>query len=323
MATHTRDLVVVGASAGGVEALRAFVAGLPSALPAAIVVVLHLPAGGNSALASILARSGALPAVTATDGMPLVRGRIHVAPPDFHVLVHGGALRLSRGPTENGHRPAVDPLFRSASIACGPKAIGVVLSGALDDGSAGMVAIAARGGVVVVQDPREALFRSMPDSVLRYVRADHVLAARAMGDVLRDCIGRTVPDEQPRPVEDQAPGISSRSGFSCPDCAGALVESGSGQEQFVCRVGHAWTSDALLEAQSSNLERTLWTALRTLDEKSALCRRLRAKALVRGGDVLARRYERTEEESSHAAAELRRHLVPGTFTDEARAEHRK
>ncbi|MFD1146571.1 chemotaxis protein CheB [Saccharothrix hoggarensis] len=363
----TRDLIVVGASAGGVEALRTFVAGLPGDLDAAVAVVLHLPAGGTSALAGILNRAGPLPAVNASDGMALRRGRVHVAPPDHHLLVVDGAVHLSHGPTENGHRPAVDALFRSAASAHGARVIGIVLSGALDDGTAGMITIAARGGLTVVQDPDDALYAGMPTSVLRHVKADHVLPAAKMGALLEDCVGVAV-DDQPaedRSRDDPIPGnghpgedrsredrpgrdrlgtadlarretaISAADGgvhadeviplgrpstFSCPDCSGALVELNAEPKRFRCQVGHAWTAEALLDAQGVALEKAVWTALRTLEEKANLARRMRGDAHARGADLLVRRFERTEEEAAHAADVLRRHLLSGTFTRPADEE---
>lgn len=339
MALEPRDLVVVGASAGGVEALRGFAAGLPRDLPAAVAVVLHLPSGGTSALPAILSRSGPLPAVTATDGMTLAPGRLHVAPPDHHLMVTDGTLTLSRGPTENGHRPAVDVLFRSAAIARGPRVIGVVLSGALDDGTAGMVSIAARGGVVVIQDPEEALYPSMPSSVLRHVRADHVLAVADIGAALRARVRQLVDADlapppstllsmetlvarQPRdasPLEMNDMGTTSR--YTCPDCHGTLVELTADLQRYRCHVGHAWTAEALLQAQANSLGHALWTALRTLDEKVSLARKLRAEATARGNDLLAKRYERTEEESNHAAEVLRSHLLSGAISEQAQADH--
>ncbi len=184
MPKQARDLIVVGASAGGVEALKAFVAGLPADLPAAVLVVLHLPTSRTSALATILGRSGPLRAEFARAGQPLTHGLIQVAPPDHHLLVTDGVVALSHHPAENGHRPSVNALFRSAAMAAGPAVIGVLLSGALDDGVAGLAAIVSRGGLAVVQDPAEALHASMPEQALRHVEVDYVLSATDMGAVL-------------------------------------------------------------------------------------------------------------------------------------------
>ncbi|ONI80502.1 hypothetical protein ALI22I_45200 [Saccharothrix sp. ALI-22-I] len=332
----TRDLIVVGASAGGVEALRAFVAGVPADLDAAIAVVLHLPAGGTSALAGILGRSGPLPTVTASDGMALRRGRVHVAPPDHHLLVVDGSARLSHGPTEHGHRPAVDALFRSAAASHGAGVIGVVLSGALDDGTAGMLAIAGRGGLTVVQDPDDALYDGMPTSVLRHLTVDHVVPSAKMGALLRDCVGLQVDTRhEPSGLVRRETAIAATNGgvhadgvtplgrpsnFSCPDCDGNLIELDGTSKCFRCHVGHAWTAEALLVAQGATLERVLWTALRTLEEKAGLVRRMRGDASARGAELLVRRFPRTEEEAAHAADVLRHHLLSGTFTRPADVE---
>ena len=197
--TYYRDVVVVGASTGGVEALRSLVSGLPPDLAAVVAVVLHLPAGGTSALPSILSRAGPLPALTAEDDMRLRPGRVYVAPPGRHLLVVGDHLHLSDQPTGSAHRPAVDALFRSAARALGPRVIGVVPSGVLSDGTAGLVEIAARGGTTMVQDPADARYRGMPDSALRRLTADHVLPACGMGAVLADLTREPVEAPPPAP----------------------------------------------------------------------------------------------------------------------------
>lgn len=185
---NPRGLVVVGASAGGVQALRLFVAGLPVGLEAAVCVVLHIPPGGTSVLPRILGKAGPLPAAAAVDGDPLVAGWIHVAPTDRHLLVSGGLICLSRGPTEHGHRPAVDPLFRSAARVWGGNVIGVVLSGSGDDGTAGLVDVARCGGAALVQDAAEALHPSMPRHAAGQVGAARILPAAAMGTAIRDIL---------------------------------------------------------------------------------------------------------------------------------------
>lgn len=199
------DLVVVGASAGGVQALRTMVQGLPDDLAAAVLVVLHIPMGAPSALAKILARSGALPANTAQHGEQILPGRIYVAPAGQHLLVDGDRIALSGGPTENGHRPAVDPLFRSAAQHFGPRVLGVILSGSRDDGAAGLAAVAERGGVPIVQDPETAQHRSMPCAALEKLPVEHVLPPAEIGRLVAELVGgkRTGPEppEEPRPVQ--------------------------------------------------------------------------------------------------------------------------
>lgn len=339
-----RDIVVVGASAGGVEALRALTSGLPADLPAAVLVVLHMPARGASALPAILRRSGPLDAVTATDGLQLRHGRIYVAPPDHHLLLSEDRLRLSHGPTENGHRPAVDALFRSVARVAGPRVIGIVLSGVLDDGAAGLVSIVRRGGLAIVQEPGDALYAGMPHSALRHITADHVVPAVEMGSILKylateqvdvdaaplpsplDVIESNITAEFAQETADQRTryevgGMARFSGFSCPDCQGNLVELDAETARYRCRVGHAWTAEALLDQQSSDLERALWMALRTLDEKVSLARRLQADAIKRGSPALSGRYGDTAEESESAAKVLRRFLLAhlGAHTEAAEA----
>lgn len=202
-----RDVVVVGASAGGVEALRELVHGLPADLPASVLVVRHVPPESQSALPRILARSGPLPAAHALDGEELRPARIYVAPADFHMLVEDGRIRLVRGPRENLHRPAVDPLFRSAAAAYGRRVVGVVLTGALDDGTAGLATIKRCGGVAVVQDPADATFSSMPASALRNVRVDHSVPLAGIAPLLDRLVREPLPDV---PAAPSSPGGQDR-----------------------------------------------------------------------------------------------------------------
>ena len=285
-------IVVVGASAGGVEALADLAASLPDDLAAAVFVVLHLPATGTSALPEILRRHGPLPAAHVNDGEPIRPGRIYVAPPDHHVLVRTGHVHLSRGPRENGHRPAIDPLFRSAAREYATEVIGVVLSGALDDGTAGLLAIKSRGGVAVVQQPTDALYPGMPGNALEHVQVDHVVAAASIGKLLTRLVadlldaprepaptGMRVEVEMegfaPEAFESNHPGRPS--GFSCPDCNGVLWQiKDGGPERYRCRVGHAWSPESLLSQQSEALEAALWVALRSLEERAALAGGCRA-----------------------------------------------
>jgi two-component system, chemotaxis family, protein-glutamate methylesterase/glutaminase len=325
LSPRSRDLIVVGASAGGVEALQSFVAHLPPDLPAAVAVALHLPAGGTSALPSILNRAGPLRSIGAAQATRLQHGMVYVAPPNHHLLVVDGELVLSHGPTENGHRPAINPLFRSAAIAGGPRVIGVILSGVLDDGVAGLVSIVNRGGLAVVQEPSDALYPGMPEQALRHVNSPYVLPVAQMGPLLAHLVRETVdlasaPEPSPLlTMENDIAGslngtaeggnLGPMSGFTCPDCNGTLVEVEPGEARYRCRVGHAWSAGALLAAQSDALEKALWIALRTLDEKVALATRMRAKVRQDGNLRLALRYERLVEESMEAAEALRKYLT--------------
>ncbi|MDC7122760.1 chemotaxis protein CheB [Cellulomonas fimi] len=317
-----RDLVVVGASAGGVEALRKLVAGLPHDFAAAVVVVLHIPASSRSALASILERAGPLPARQAREGDRLEPGHILVAPPDRHVIVADGTVTLSRGPHENGHRPAVDVLFRSAARAAGPRVVGVVLSGTLDDGTAGLVAIRARGGMCVVQDPDDATYAGMPQAAMEGDSPDAVLPVDQIAVLLREVAGTrpaTVPDDASALMdmevamavpEDDAlsapdrPGVPS--GFACPDCHGVLFEIDEGtMRRFRCRVGHAWSPHSLAAQQAAAVEGALWTALRALEEKAALSDRMARNATSRGHAMTARTFAEQAMEARESALALR------------------
>ncbi|NKQ54784.1 chemotaxis protein CheB [Amycolatopsis sp. K13G38] len=326
-----RDLVVVGASAGGVEALSAFAGGLPGDLPASVLVVLHLPPGAVSALPAILARSGPLPVREAEDGEPMERSCIYTAPPDRHLLVEDGVMRLSRGPTENGHRPAIDALFRSAARAFGSAVTGVVLSGSLDDGVNGLELIKTRGGRAVVQDPGEAVFPSMPENALARVEADFVLPAKEMGGVLADYVREHVDpaEADPMPIIDEVElhvarsgdgaeagipevvDVSEPSGLACPDCDGVLFSLDDRGNRYRCRVGHAWTAQALFERQTLDIEHALWAALRALEEQRDLAARMARDATDRGFPLVADRYQRHREESAHAVSVLRRFLYSG------------
>lgn len=321
-----RDVVVVGASAGGVESLRAFVAGLDGDLPAAVLIVLHHPATSPSMLPQILNRAGTLPAAAANETEPLRPGHIVVAPPDYHLVVIDDHTTVTRGPRENGSRPAIDVLFRSAACACGPRVIGVILSGALDDGTAGMITIRQRGGLVLAQTPSEATYSSMPASVIQHAGADRIgtvaeLAA-AVNELTRSPGIHTVPPEPSGiltsevEVADMNPNAFTNpdrpgrpSGYSCPDCSGSLFElDDAGLLRFRCRVGHAWSSMALMAAQSQGLEDALWMAFRTLEEKAALSRQLADRAAERGNTLSQQRYIEKAEEASRSAGLLQQLL---------------
>src|SRR5437660_3614276 len=280
------DIVVVGASAGGVEALATLVSTLPPRLPAAIFVVLHISAHSPSFVPDILDRSGLLETVQASDGMEIKHGRIYVAPPDHHMLVGHGYVRVVRGPKENRHRPAIDPLFRSAALAYGRQVVGVVLTGALDDGTAGLYAIKQRGGIAIVQNPKEALYPSMPRSALEHVNIDYCLSLSDIGPRLERLAHQQAGEEGAYPVPEDMEEevkyvemnldnavfstnerVGKPSAFSCPECGGVLWElRDQDLLRFRCRVGHAFSVESVEAAQVEQLEDALWTALKTLEE---------------------------------------------------------
>ncbi|GID90899.1 chemotaxis protein CheB [Amorphoplanes digitatis] len=308
-------LVVVGASAGGVEALRTMVGALAPDLPAAVLVVLHLPRTGPSALPRILDRAGPLRVTGAVDGQPLRAGQIITAPPDHHLLAIDGRARLSRGPTWNGHRPAVDPLFRSAARAAGPRTVAVVLSGSRDDGTAGAAVVAEHGGTVIIQDPDDALHPSMPRSVLEHVGRAQACRTEKLGQLISETVSKLVDhgaaaDElvrQEAVVDDLAAGRPA--GFACPACHGGLFEmAGEPTPRYQCWVGHTWSPESLLEEQAAAFEGALWMALRSLEEKAALARRMGRDARLRQHQATVERYEETALEATRAG-ELIRELI--------------
>lgn len=327
--------MVVGASAGGVEALTELFSALPADIPASIFVVLHVPPDSRSVLPRILSRFGPLRAVHARDGDTISHGCIYVAPPDNHLLVKRGRIRLARGPRENSARPAVDPLFRTAALAYGPRVVGVVLSGNLDDGTAGLHAVKARGGIAVAQDPEEALFAGMPGSAVANVEVDHVLPLAGIAELLNRLARTRVEPQGGDPVhhdreseteleleadiaEMDADAITrgrpagAASGYTCPECHGSLWEVREGEVvRFRCRVGHAYSVETLLAEQGGAMEAALWTAFQALEERTALTRSMSERMARRGQHRLAERYRSDSEETAARAELVRRVLLRG------------
>ncbi|MGH7679894.1 MAG: chemotaxis protein CheB [Gemmatimonadaceae bacterium] len=326
-------IVVVGASAGGVEAVSRVVHDLPANLPAALFVAVHFPPYSASTLPRILSRAGRMPASHPTDGEPIQTGRVYVSPPDRHLIIGPERIRLGRGPKENGNRPAIDPLFRSAAVTHGPRVIGVVLTGNLDDGTSGLLAIKRRGGTAIVQDPHDAPFPSMPTSAIGHVRVDHVLPLNGIGELIEKLVMQrlehpaipvspldAMPDAAPREtayaaadlnaVEDPEHHPGTPSQFGCPDCGGVLWEIKDGQlTRFRCRVGHAYTSEGLAVRQSERLDEALWAALRALEESASLTRFMAQRARKQGNDVRAANYDRDAQHAEQKASVVRDRLL--------------
>lgn len=311
-------VIVMGGSAGALSVFRTVLSGLPHDFNAAVFVVMHLGTDVQSSLPDILQRTTDLAVVPATDRAAIRPGTVYVGVPDRHLMVHRGRLRVVRGPRENRHRPAIDPLFRSAAHAYGPRTVALLASGLLDDGSAGLIAVRRSGGIVIVQDPDDAEFPAMPSNGLRAVPADHVLPAASIAALLRDLAGKPVPALAPE-IPDQEVAMAEAgfvpdtehagtpSPYVCPECSGTLWEIEEGDlVRFRCRVGHAYSSENMLEAKSEAAEASLWAALRSLEESAALSRRI-AERVPRGN--LRRRYLDDAESKQAHAATLRRVLL--------------
>lgn len=325
-----RDLIVIGTSAGGIEALQQICAALPPNLNAALIVVMHTSPNSGGLLPKLLARAGSIPAIHPKNGEPIKKGMIYVAPPDCHLIVESGVLRTIRGPRENHHRPAIDPTFRSAAVSYGTRVIGIVLTGLLDDGTSGLMVIRAHGGAAVVQDPRTAMFPSMPESALERV-PDAYLASL---DELPSLIERLVSEEiqvEPEPKKAKADrGTNSEirlaeldmseveneirngnpSSFACPECGGVLWEiDQAGLLRFRCRVGHAYTAQHLRAEQRHAIEAALWAALRALEESASLYRRMAMRARSNHHDKSMEVYEERAENAEGNSRTLRDFLV--------------
>ncbi|HTM07884.1 MAG TPA: chemotaxis protein CheB [Verrucomicrobiae bacterium] len=288
------DIIVIGASSGGIEALVEVVSRLPEDIPAAMFIVVHVTPRSVSVLPDILNRAGPLTAAHAKNNETIKAGRIYVAPPDFHMLIDDGTIRLVRGPKENNTRPAIDPTFRTAARAYGPRVVGVVLSGALDDGTAGLHAVKKRRGVAIVQDPAEALFPDMPQNAIAGVAVDHVLPKAEIAPLLARLArepaspnGGRAPETMEKEIEieamnmkipdDDKPGEPSV--YGCPECGGVLWELQEDELlRFRCRVGHGYSAEGLIVEQSEALDTALWSAYRALQENASLARRLAERA---------------------------------------------
>lgn len=307
------DVIVIGGSAGSLDVLMGLVAGLPADLPASIFVAIHTQPDQKSVLPELLNSRGRLSARHPEHNERIVPARIYVAPPDNHLLVRHGSMEVVRGPKENNHRPAVDALFRTASTAYGSRVIGVVLSGYLDCGTAGMMSIKARGGLSVVQAPETAKAADMPSSVIRKVQIDHVATPPELADLLTGlaatpAASEDLPGKFVRQLEGTEPGAPAE--LACPLCQGVLTEARTEVFQhFRCHVGHTFSLEGLVQQQSEEMERALWAAVRALEESAALSSRLSAS----GPGELRNRFAEKANTQLREAEFIRHMLLHGTL----------
>jgi two-component system chemotaxis response regulator CheB len=323
----------MGASAGGLAALETLLPQLPAHLPASVFVVVHVTPNWPSELPRILTRKSALPVGHAVDRETIRPGRIYVAPPDRHMLLQDGQIRLTRGPRENRSRPAIDPLFRSAAYAFGSRVVGVVLTGLLDDGAQGLAVVKECGGKTLVQDPEEATWPDMPRSALASVRVDYCLPLRRIAEVIADLARRNTIGTAPcspktediqlqierersseamrKTLEDQGKPAQ----LACPECHGPVWEvSREGPLHFRCEVGHAFTAASLQAAQDEHVERALWAAVAALEDKAAMARRLAGRMHEAQLEVVSREYEQDAARVS-GQADLIRSVILGRRRD--------
>jgi two-component system, chemotaxis family, protein-glutamate methylesterase/glutaminase len=340
-----RDLIVIGASAGGVEALLQLSSALPADLPAAVIVVLHSERNRPSLLPQLLGQRGPLPAAHPADREPIRPGRIYIAPPDYHLLVEEGLVRLARTATEHYTRPAIDPAFRTAAATYGERVIGVLLTGTMEDGAMGLGTIKRHGGLVIVQDPLDALYPQMPQHAINTVTVDAVLPlseiAAALGRLTREPLdqlqGAAMASDEPSaeidPIErarqivereQEAQIKNQRVGqpaiFTCPECGGTLWQADDTKVQFRCHVGHVYGGGDLLNHQTNAAEGRLWEVLRFLVDQSILANQLATKAAREGRSLGAQSFsKRAEVAEKHA--NLIRQLIEGTaFTDSSEGQ---
>ena len=324
---ESRNIIVIGASAGGFEALKKLVGGLPSDLQASLFIVWHMSPDVRGVLPQVLNKLETIPAEHAVDKEPIVSNRIYVAPPNFHLLVERGRVRVTKGPKENRFRPAVDPLFRSAAYSYGSRVIGVILTGALDDGTSGLWTVKHLGGKAVVQDPNDAEIPSMPENAMREVEVDYVVPVSEMAGLLvhltQEQLGTSevVMEENKQTeyeirtaAEDNTLELGimkfgSLTPFTCPDCHGVLFELKDGKRsRFRCHTGHAFSSDSLLTTVTEHIEDSLWNAIRGVDESVMLLNHMGEHFANLGETHLATLYFKKAHEA-HDRVEIMRQAV--------------
>lgn len=320
-----RNIIVIGASTGGFEAIKQLVAALPADLDAAIFIVWHMSPDMMGILPQVLTQQKTLPATNALDNEPISTNHIYVAAPDKHLVLEKGLVRTTRGPKENRFRPAVDPLFRSAAASYGSRVIGIVLSGALDDGTAGLWTIKSRGGIAIVQEPAEAAVPSMPESALAAVDVDYRVSIAEMAPLLVKLTAEMVTeanevamDEQKktsrevrfaaqgRTFEQRQPAFGQLTPYACPDCHGVLSAITDGDIiRYRCHTGHAHSADSLLATITEKIEDTLWSAIRGVEESIFLLNNLGDHYAEKNQPKLAAMYFKKAQEAAVRADMVR------------------
>ena len=328
-----RDIIVMGASAGGIEALLELAPSLPADLPAAILLVVHIPESYVSHLPALLNQRGRLPASHPDDGQPVTPGHIFVAPPGFHLTVLDGCMRLTRGPRENSVRPAIDPLFRTAANHYRRRVVGVLLSGTLDDGTAGLLQVKMRGGVTMVQSLDDALFASMPGTALKYMEVDYTLPVSGMAAALAalahghaashggtSTMSRGSQEDDDDLVaqsrgrwEEGVDTADKRSVLTCPECGGVLweMDTSTPMLRFQCHTKHAYSADSLVSAQGTAAEASLWASVRRLEEVHSLALRLERHARDHRDTETAGALQRRAQQAKNQADAVRDVILQG------------
>lgn len=315
-------VIVIGTSAGGVQALKTIVRSLPNNFPASVHIVQHISTEAFSNLPQVLSKTAQLPVAFAQDKELIEPSHIYIAPPDYHLLLEENRLRIIRGPRENRMRPAIDPLFRSAAVTYRSYATGIILTGMLDDGTAGLQAIKSCGGMAIAQDPKEAKYPSMPESAIANVAVDHIVPLKKIPPILLERIKQkpAIITEIPADLLLEAPiprnaitspetmaKIGTPVAHSCPSCGGPLWQIGdkNSPPRYRCHVGHGFTNLALIEEQSEATEKALWVALRTLEERSRLLKTMRDHYAQNGVDTLAKIHEERSQEALEHSVQIR------------------
>jgi two-component system chemotaxis response regulator CheB len=316
-----RDIIAIGGSAGALAAILDIAGACARAFAGSILVVSHIGAN-RSRLPELLESAAALPAAHAEDGEPIRPGRIYAAPPDRHMLVEGGHIRLSRGPRQHFTRPAIDPLFRSAAEFFGPRVIGVVLSGTGSDGVAGLDQILRAGGIAIIQDPRDALYPEMPQSAAAAVQPHHLASRDELPDLLRRLSGEKVATRAPAATRQRSPDMDQLErpiALTCPECGGALREiGGTAVKEYRCHTGHRFGPKEVLDGQIEEVEHAFGVAERVLNERIELCRHMAEDARAGGRTMGVAHWDRLQNDAEAQLHVLQQFLgrAPGHAFEE-------